>query len=149
MSDSPERAPLQELQVPQGLNLADPAHVSLLQQLLHAQNAANVSQAPQNSQIAVAGKPDKQSQKGNAPRANWTQAEEKCLAELKLKEANKERDGRSASKGHKRAGKMVKSTVCRSLQWLCIALTYLALAENSVIMWCVCCSPSLMHGPRR
>lgn len=31
------------------------------------------------------------------------------MAELKLEEANKERDGRSASKGHEKPGKMVKS----------------------------------------
>ena len=46
MSDTPDKSPLQELQVPG----ADPAHVSLLQQVLHAQNATNMSQAPQNSQ---------------------------------------------------------------------------------------------------
>ena len=115
MSDTPNRIPLQELQVPQGLILADPQHVSLLQQLLLAQNATNVSQAPQNSQSDVAGKPDKQSQKGNAQRANWTREEERCLAELKLEEANKERDGRSASKGHEKPGRMVKSKVYTSV----------------------------------
>ena len=81
--------------MPQGLNLADPAAASLLQQLLHAQNAINVSQTAQNSRSAVAGKPEKQSQTGSGPRANWTREEERCLAELKLEEANKERDGRA------------------------------------------------------
>ena len=60
MSDTLDRTPLQELQVPQGLNLADLAAANLLKQLLHAQNAINVSQAAQNSQSAVAGKLDKQ-----------------------------------------------------------------------------------------
>lgn len=65
----------------------------------------------QNSQSAVAGKPDKQSQ----TRANWTREKERCLAELKLEEANKERDDRAASQHHRKPGKMVKSNVCRSL----------------------------------
>ena len=112
MSDTPDRTTLQELQVPQGLNLAGPEAASLLQQLLHAQNVINVSQTARS---AVAGGPDKQSQKGSGPRASWTWEEEHCLAELKLEEANKERDGRATSKHHRNPGKMVKSKVCRSL----------------------------------
>ena len=115
MPDEPERAPLQELQVPQGVNLADPAAAGLLQQLLLAQNAVNVSQATQESQSAVARTPDKQSQKGNTPRANWLKEEERCSAELKLGEADRERQGRTADKEHKKLGKMTGSTVCRCL----------------------------------
>ena len=95
------------------------AAASLLQQLLQAQNAVNASRTPQilaqNNQSAVAGKPNRQSQKGSGPRANWTREEERCLAELKLEEANKERDGRAASGHHRKPSKMVKSKVCRSL----------------------------------
>ena len=74
MPDTPDRTPLQELQVPQGVTLADPAAAGLLQQLLLAMK---LSQATQNSQSAVAERLDNLSQNGNASKANWSKEEKR------------------------------------------------------------------------
>ena len=105
MSDTPARPPLVDLQGRNGIDLGNSDTAKLIERLLAANNAALASQ---NSQPTVPDKSDKQQQQGNTARSVWSQEEERCLAELKLKDADRERDERN---GHKKVGKMVTNTV--------------------------------------